>query len=212
MEIKINKDKGWSEAILDDDCEFEKFYRTAALLEEAFQGVFTQKLNDFDSLYWDFEYKGSSLILHYNIYMGISLFPAKFKEATVPDNKNVEELGALLFARMLDQDWYNFEEGKTIGANGPEEGWIITDLENVHGARITVEKDTATAPFAITYGIYGLLFHTHYKPDEANAGEYVAWLKARINKVFDMYELPESYRTEEWYHQHDRLVHELTID
>jgi len=27
-----------------------------------------------------------------------------------------------------------------------------------------------------------------------------------------MYELPEEQRTGEWYHEHDRLVHELTID
>ncbi len=212
MEIKIEKNKGYTEAILDDDCGFEKFYRTAGLLESVFQCVFTQKLDDQDSLYWDFEYKESRLTLHYNIYMGISLFPTRFKEASSSDNKDVEELGAQLFIRVRDQDWHNFEEGKTIGEKGSEEGEIVADLENVHGARITVEHNSATAPFAITYGIYGLLFHVHYKSDPEKAGEYVAWLKARINKVFDMYEFPENHRTEEWYHRHDRLVHELTID
>jgi len=40
----------------------------------------------------------------------------------------------------------------------------------------------------------------------------IAWLKSTINKIFDMYEQPENSRTDDWFHQHDRLVHELTID
>lgn len=112
----------------------------------------------------------------------------------------------------IEKDWYNFDKGKTIGKKGGEEGIVITDLENVHGARITVERDGATAPFAITFGIYGLLFHTYFKTLPAQVDDTVGWLKSKINEVFDMYELPEDQRDDQWYHDHDRLVHELTID
>lgn len=110
------------------------------------------------------------------------------------------------------KDWHNFEKGRTIGKKGAEEGIIIIDLENINGARITVEQGGATAPYVITFGIYGLLFHTHFKsgPDEVQRS--IRWLQTTIDKVFGMYELPEGRRDENWYHEHDKLVHELTID
>lgn len=111
-----------------------------------------------------------------------------------------------------DQDWHHFDKGKTIGKKGSEGGIITADLENIYGARITLERDAANAPFAITFGIYGLLFHMHFKSEQAQAEQSIAWLKTTIDKVFAMYELPEDRRTNEWYHEHDRLVHELTID
>jgi len=111
-----------------------------------------------------------------------------------------------------EKDWYNFDKGSTIGKKGAEEGIIITDLENINGARITVEREGTTAPFAITFGIYGLLFHTYFRSLQTETDEAVSWLRSKINEVFDLYELPEEQRTDEWYHEHDRLVHELTID
>jgi len=115
--------------------------------------------------------------------------------------------------KLLDKDWDHFEKGKTIGKKGSEEGIILIDLENIHGARITVEQvDSPTPRFAITFGIYGLLFHTHFKTTPEEVEQTIAWLKSTINKVFDMYEQAESSRTADWYHEHDRLVHELTID
>jgi hypothetical protein len=113
----------------------------------------------------------------------------------------------------IEKDWYTFEKGKTIGKKGSEGGIILTDLENINGARITVEQLSDPRPgFAITFGIYGLLFHTHFKTTPEQVEQTIAWLKTTIDKVFAMYELPEDRRTDDWYHEHDRLVHELTID
>jgi len=117
------------------------------------------------------------------------------------------------YSKLLEQDWNIFEKGRTIGKKGSEDGTILTDLENIHGARITVEQIGDPSPrFAITFGIYGLLFHTHFKQRQDEVELTIAWLKSTINKVFDMYEQAESSRTDDWYHEHDRLVHELTID
>lgn len=102
--MKIEIHKGWTEAIIDDDCGYEKFYKCAHLLEKNFNLIFTQKLDDFDTLYWDFEYLGSKLTLHYNIYLGISVFPTELKNATQKDNENVSRLGVLLFEKLLEFD------------------------------------------------------------------------------------------------------------
>ncbi|MDO6432905.1 hypothetical protein Q4E93_20015 [Flavitalea sp. BT771] len=113
----------------------------------------------------------------------------------------------------MEKDWGIFEKGRTIGKKGSEDGIILADLENIHGARITVEQiDNPSPRFAITFGIYGLLFHTHFKRRQEEVDRTITWLQSTINKVFDMYEQSERSRTADWYHEHDRLVHELTID
>jgi len=58
--------------------------------------------------------------------------------------------------------WGLFEDGKTVGARGSEDGVILVDEEHDLGARITLEQDGGTAPFAITCGIYGWMFHTRF--------------------------------------------------
>ena len=100
MNVKIETDKGWTEAVIDGNCDYDKFYLAAVVLERDFQISFSHKLEDFDSLYWDFEYKGSELILHYNIYNGVSIFPKSFKQASSTDNVKVIEIGELLFDNL----------------------------------------------------------------------------------------------------------------
>ena len=38
-------------------------------------------------------------------------------------------------------NWNKFEEGKTIGQKGSEDGTSLEDIENIQGARITMERD-----------------------------------------------------------------------
>jgi hypothetical protein len=73
----------------------------------------------------------------------------------------------------LAKNWCPFEHGTTIGQRGSEEGFILRDEEHGRGARITLEQDTIIAPFAITCGIYGSMFHTAFASSEAEAvGKY----------------------------------------
>lgn len=88
--------------------------------------------------------------------------------------------------------WRQINDGKTVGQKGSEGGEIIFDEEHEHGARITLEKiilqpgnyfaikpdgSLAQAPetsqpkiyFAVTCGIYGWFFHTHYISPETEA-------------------------------------------
>ncbi|MBE9577245.1 hypothetical protein [Flavobacterium proteolyticum] len=209
MKPKIVTEKGWTEATIDDDCEFSKFYAVADLLSNEFNLTFSNKLNDFDTLYWDFEYKGNNLVLHYNIYLGISIFPRAFKSATQTDNELVLEISTLLFQKLFDRDWSDFENGETIGTKGSESGTIILDIENSNGARLTLEKECGSIPFAITIGIYGLMFHTHFESELEKANEYVTETKYRVNKIFDLYDVSEDKRDDYWHSKHDKKINEL---
>jgi hypothetical protein len=72
---------------------------------------------------------------------------------------------------MVEISWRPFEEGATLGQPGSEQGIILRDEEHALGARITLERATIVAPFAITCGIYGWMMHTRFfaAEDEANA-------------------------------------------
>lgn len=209
MKPQLETEKGWTEAIIDNDCEFSKFYEVADLLSGGFNLTFSNKLDDFDTLYWDFEYKGNNLVLHYNIYLGVSIFPRAFKSATQTNNEAVIEISTLLFQKLIDLDWADFENGKTIGTKGSESGTIIHDIENSNGARITLEKECGNIPFAITIGIYGLMFHTHFESELEKACEYVSQTKYRVNKIFDLYDVSEDKRDDYWHSKHDKKINEL---
>ncbi len=69
--------------------------------------------------------------------------------------------------------WYAFDHGNSIGQQGSEDGIIVRDEEHSDGARITLERDGRTAPFAITCGIYGWMVHTRFFDTEFKAqGEF----------------------------------------
>jgi hypothetical protein len=195
---QLNIEKGWTEVIIDSNCEFQKFWKTACILEEHLNRNFTTKLSHFDVDYWDFSYKKSNLVLHYNTYLGISIFPQACQDATPADNEATIEIGTLLFHNLLDEDWISHDKGKSIGTKGSEEGTIISDAENINGARITVEKECGNIPFAITMGIYGLMFTTHYVGSLEEANDYVVQSKFKINKIFDLYNIKEDKRDDGW--------------
>jgi hypothetical protein len=68
-----------------------------------------------------------------------------------------------------ESGWSPFDGGRAIGTAGSESGITLADDEHGDGARITLERDTRSAPFAITCGIYGWMMHTRWFGDEAQA-------------------------------------------
>ncbi len=76
--------------------------------------------------------------------------------------------------------WQSFDGGASLGQTGSEEGVIIRDEEYSDGARITVERDTRIAPFAITCGVYGLMVHTRFLGSEAEADREVDRMKPAL--------------------------------
>jgi hypothetical protein len=78
-----------------------------------------------------------------------------------------------------EDNWYLFDGGRTVGASGSEGGTTLADEEHIYGARITLERDCRTAPFAITCGIYGWMLHTRWFSREEDARrDYMAMKQA----------------------------------
>jgi hypothetical protein len=65
--------------------------------------------------------------------------------------------------------WHILDNGTTVGSRGSESGVILLDDEHSLGARITLERDGASAPFSITCGIYGWMVHTRFFGDLQDA-------------------------------------------
>jgi hypothetical protein len=101
MSLTLRTDFGCTEAIIDDDCGLKRFYEVANILSDDLDIRFQNKEDDFDTLTWDFRFKGYILTLHYNIYTGISIYPRKFREALRKENDAVIEVANFLESKLL---------------------------------------------------------------------------------------------------------------
>ncbi len=79
--------------------------------------------------------------------------------------------------------WRQFDQGHSLGQRGSEKGTIVRDEEHADGARVTLERDSITAPFAITCGVYGWLVHTIFLPDETTAQATFEKVKAELENI-----------------------------
>jgi len=86
---------------------------------------------------------------------------------------------------MSASSWYPAENGATLGQSGSEQGVIVHDEEHAFGARITLERDTTVAPFAITCGIYGWMLHTRWFGEQAEAERQYAQMKAVLGALLE---------------------------
>jgi hypothetical protein len=82
--------------------------------------------------------------------------------------------------------WGLFDNGATIGQRGSENGFILTDEEHDLGARITLEREADNAPFAITCGIYGWMFHTRWFGSEADASAEFERMKSGLGAILNI--------------------------
>lgn len=74
----------------------------------------------------------------------------------------------------------------TIGQPGSENGTIVRDEEHEAGARITLEKDGATAPFSITCGIAGWMVHTRFFASQEEATNEYDLMKAALETILEV--------------------------
>src|SRR6185436_1926639 len=81
MSLTLRTNLGCTEAVISDDGGLKQFYQVADVLSNEFKVSFSNKEDDFDTIDWDFKFKGHYLTLHYNIYNGISIFPTKTRDA-----------------------------------------------------------------------------------------------------------------------------------
>jgi hypothetical protein len=104
--------------------------------------------------------------------------------------------------------WYPFQEGSTIGQSGSEDGVVVRDEEeHPLGARVTLEGNTPTAPFTITCGIYGWMFHTRFFSAKAEADAEYESMRDALASILDV--VPEASEAEEE-EKMNRVHHAIT--
>ncbi|MDP4285870.1 MAG: hypothetical protein Q8891_15755 [Bacteroidota bacterium] len=91
----LKTDFGGTEAVIDDNCSISKFYSIAGALSDNLKVKFLNQVDDADTLDWDFRYKSQFLILHYNIFNGVSILPRQVNNAEKA-NEAVEEVANFL--------------------------------------------------------------------------------------------------------------------
>jgi len=103
MSLTLRTNLGCTEAIIADDGGLKEFYHVANILSQELDVNFANKEDDFDTIDWEFRFKGHNLTLHYSIYNGISLFPTKTRDALSKDNKAVVELANVIETKLLNE-------------------------------------------------------------------------------------------------------------
>jgi hypothetical protein len=107
MSLTLRTNLGCTEAVIADDGGLKQFYRIANVLSQDFDINFSNKEDDFDTIDWEFRFRGHNLTLHYSIYNGISIFPTKTRDALSKDNKAVVELANVLEGKLFNEDRRN---------------------------------------------------------------------------------------------------------
>jgi hypothetical protein len=107
MSLTLRTTLGCTEAIISDDGSLKEFYHVANILSQDMNVNFSNKEDDFDTIDWEFRFKGHNITLHYSIYNGISIFPTKTKDALSKDNKAVVELATVIETRMFNEGQRN---------------------------------------------------------------------------------------------------------
>ena len=95
MEITV-RFNNVTELIIKDNSEYEFFYSFAEKLSQTLPIKYHNKLDDYDSLYWDFNYNSNKLTLHYNIYLGVSIFHDKGNAASQEENEILYSIKKIL--------------------------------------------------------------------------------------------------------------------
>jgi len=97
----------------------------------------------------------------------------------------------------IETNWYDYDEGYSVGTVGASGGAIVRDEEHESGARITLEEESSFAPFAVTCGIYGWMFHTRYFSDESEANDEYDRMKDELDEILESIPAGEENLNEE---------------
>lgn len=109
----------------------------------------------------------------------------------------------------LNNNWRHFDDCKSVGQKGSENGTVIYDIEHIGGARVTLEQKTDIAPFATTLGVYGLMFHTRFDSNVDDAKNFITQTIKKIDELLDMYDIPEEKQDATWKEKFNSLTQEL---
>lgn len=93
----IEYNTGNTSTIIDENAGLQEFYKLTNQLSRNRKVRFTNKLDEADSIEWNFKYRGNYFSLQYNIYSGVTL--------AAQDSKNVKTVKVVydLAKKLKDQ-------------------------------------------------------------------------------------------------------------
>jgi len=156
--MKIDNSKGWTEAIVDENCSIDMFYKIAGILHTNLDISFKNKINDTDTSYWDFIYKDNELTLHYNIYVGVSIFPKSMTNASSSDNQIVLEL-----SKTLSDDLEKFNNPDNFVSKYFDPEPIQWGLRGDQHLWRDMKQKTANTKIPTTGNAFEKLLHKQFK-------------------------------------------------
>ena len=210
MKPSINRKKGFSIVEIDNDCEYEVFYKVANIIEQDFSCKFHKKVEGLDSIYWSFEQSGYHLTIYYNIYLGIEIYPAKGVKASTEENKFAEDFAERVFQKLILSDWEIFENEESIGQTGKGGGIIIWDREHPEGARITVEQKALS--FCVLVHVFGVVLRRFPQNSRSDCDLLVNQKAFQINKFFEHENVENKRKNNFWMEKRNRILAELVLN
>ena len=93
MDVRYYEEARIFGAELIRDSDGPVFQLIADELTKVFKIQWTAKLDGFDQRYWDFDYRGATLSLHLEHFLGISIFVKKPETNLKNAKKILEEIG-----------------------------------------------------------------------------------------------------------------------
>ena len=105
-----------------------------------------------------------------------------------------------------ETNWYDYDEGYSVGTSGADGGLIVRDEEHSFGARLTLEEEASSAPFSITCTIYGWMSHARFFTEESEADEEFDRMKIEMEKILSLIPADEEDADEE---THEEIADEI---
>ncbi|MCI0609986.1 MAG: DUF3630 family protein [Anaerolineae bacterium] len=93
MDVRYYENERSISAELFRDSDGSIFRLIADELTEVFNVQWKTKIDGFDQRYWDFEFKGTTLTLHLEHFLGISIFVEKSEVDSKSAKRVLEEIG-----------------------------------------------------------------------------------------------------------------------
>ncbi len=99
--MKIKNERGYTELEIMAKAEYSDFCSFANQLQEKLSITFINKVDDFDGLYWTFNYNNFIIVLAYNVFLGIAVYPYNGIHVSESENLNVEKFAEVLTEYQL---------------------------------------------------------------------------------------------------------------
>jgi len=93
-------------------------------------------------------------------------------------------------------NWFNYDEGRSVGTIGAEGGVILRDEEHEQGVRITLKRGAGY--ISVSCNIYGRMDHTRFFGNLAEAQREYILMRSSLEDMIDEVLSPDAKDIKVW--------------